>query len=417
MPRTTISRSKLMSALLVLCTAAVPAAVYAQSPTNPTADSHTVRKGDTLWDLARQYYGDPLLWPQIYRLNTTVVEDPHWIYPGEVLNLRGDGSTAAVPAAGSTAAAQPAAVAATDTAAAQPAAAADSAAPADAMAANPEPVDAADTATVASEEYADQPMGDDTTGALFPSANARTVTPYTADVASQYRPLRRTEFFSSGYVTEGQKLPLGRVTGPVTPKDVDIHSNGRSGAYIRTQIGIIPPKGATYQVGDTLMIVSVGRQVPKYGNMVFPTGMAVVRDVSRQENVAEIVAQYNEVYRGMNVLPAEKFPGSGTSRAVPISDGIAGKVLTRVNRTRLNLTQDVLILDKGRSDGVALGDIFEIRRTVVSHPDAADTAPDVIARLQVVHVKDHTASGKIVWLGTGSVPDGAPARQVAKLPS
>jgi hypothetical protein len=102
---------------------------------------------------------------------------------------------------------------------------------------------------------------------------------------------------------------------------------------------------------------------------------------------------------------------------VPISDGVTGKVLARVNRSRLNLTQDVLILDKGRSDGVALGDIFEVRRAVVSHADAADTTPEVIARLQVVHVKDHTASGKIVWLGSGDVPDGAAARQIAKLPS
>jgi len=43
---------------------------------------HIVEKGDTLWDLAQQYLGDPYLWPQIWERNPYIL-DSHWIYPGD----------------------------------------------------------------------------------------------------------------------------------------------------------------------------------------------------------------------------------------------------------------------------------------------------------------------------------------------
>jgi hypothetical protein len=43
---------------------------------------HTIVKGDTLWDLAAHYLGDPFLWPQIWERNS-YIKDSHWIYPGD----------------------------------------------------------------------------------------------------------------------------------------------------------------------------------------------------------------------------------------------------------------------------------------------------------------------------------------------
>jgi hypothetical protein len=46
------------------------------------AASHTVVRGDTLWDISEAYLGSPVVWPKIWKSNPGV-KDPHWIYPGE----------------------------------------------------------------------------------------------------------------------------------------------------------------------------------------------------------------------------------------------------------------------------------------------------------------------------------------------
>ena len=52
----------------------------------PGEQVHVIARGDTLWDLAAKYYGNPYLWPQIWEKNQYIL-DAHWIYPGDPLVL------------------------------------------------------------------------------------------------------------------------------------------------------------------------------------------------------------------------------------------------------------------------------------------------------------------------------------------
>jgi LysM repeat protein len=76
---------------------------------NPNAPlSYTVQRGDTLWDISSLFLRDPWLWPEIWHVNPSV-QNPHLIYPGDVLTLAygADGSPQVTMARGDAVRVQP----------------------------------------------------------------------------------------------------------------------------------------------------------------------------------------------------------------------------------------------------------------------------------------------------------------------
>ncbi len=377
---------------LAVLTLAVPATgALAQEPLPQT---HTVRKGDTLWDLAQLYLKDPFLWPGIYRLNTDVVEDPHWIYPGEILRIAPDATVAAVPTMDTPAPAGPvdtSAVGATE----------DSS---ETLARGPQQPSSAETPV---DEWAP----------LFEAQRARTVAEILKAYTDQpYRPLRQSEFYSSGFLTENQRLPYGQVLGPVTPSQIKATSS-RANALPYSTIALAAPRGATYEVGDTLLIVRIGEEVEPYGRAIVPTGLVQVTQAVDGHYLGSVVAVYGAIRNGQQVLPVESFTQGSGVRAVPIADGVRGALLGGLGRQDLKEPQMVVFIDKGREHGVTPGDLFEVRRRPARLSDGTLRVNELMATLQIVHARARTATAIVLTVVSPDIPPGTDVVQVAKLPS
>jgi len=74
-------RTVLAAALLTVATYAVAAEMREGHP-----DTYTVKRGDTLWDIAGKFLKRPWLWPEIWQANPQI-KNPHLIYPGDVISL------------------------------------------------------------------------------------------------------------------------------------------------------------------------------------------------------------------------------------------------------------------------------------------------------------------------------------------
>ncbi len=48
---------------------------------------HTVKAGDSLSKIAKQHYGDPMKYTDIFEANKPMLSDPNKIFPGQVLRI------------------------------------------------------------------------------------------------------------------------------------------------------------------------------------------------------------------------------------------------------------------------------------------------------------------------------------------
>jgi LysM domain-containing protein len=423
MRRTTICRSSLIPVPVALAavllgapplraqdtTAAPPPTPAEAPPPGQVPASHVVQRGETLWSIAQLYYTDPLLWPEIYRQNTSVIEDPHWIYPGEVLNL--------APVLAGQPAEQP-----TEVVVAPEAGDTIRAAPVDSggdtlRAAPPDTLPPPDTTQAVVDVPPPPEPEPETPGyeTIFGRRRqARTIGSLVGLGTEMYRPVRRGEFYSAGFLSERERLPFGNVIGATAPPAIATLSQSSS-AQIYTEIAVRPPSGASYHVNDSLLVVRIDRSVSGWGDVIVPQGIARVTAVQERQILAQVVAQFGRVRDGHFTIPLEPFNDPGFVRPAPVENGLAGRVVDARDLHPLAGPQQIFFIDKGRSDGVVPGDIFEVFRPAEQR--AGGASEQIIAWLLIVHTREKSASGLVLNLTHPDVSPRMPVRLVRKMPS
>ena len=363
LPRVTSIRVTTIAALSLAV--AVPLAAGAQEAGNPLPASHTVKRRDTLWDIAKLYLGDSFLWPEIYRLNTDVIEDPHWIYPGEVLKL--PGAHAKVVAVTPPEAPAPVQKAATPVVT-QPAA------PRDTI---PQPIVAPAKNAVRLGEYTAAPWVDQRKG---PSG--------------------------SGYIIQAVDIP-------------GIASHDQSHLNLYDRVMISPPNGAAAG-RQVYLSYRMGPLIEDLGQIIIPTGLI---EVARPANpgdaaVGRVIAMFGRVDQGQRLIPYDTSAAAAAGRPSPVVDGKSGKVRW-VSGEPVNASlQDYLVLDISNRDGVKAGDQIELYKPRQKPGDGRDLwLPEVsIGRAQVLRVTQFGATAIITGQAQPKIAEGTAARVAAKMP-
>lgn len=230
-----------------------------------------------------------------------------------------------------------------------------------------------------------------------------------------YRPIRPVESRAAAFLTEEREMAFGIALGPTSPPQVKAF-----GSTAVTQIGSLfavqPPTGGSYRPGDTLS-VGTRRNGPKgWGEIIQPTGLVVVVEVTPRQTVTEVVKIFGPMREGQVVLPAVGVSQPGEVTPVPTEAGPTGTVLGAAEMRELIIPGGHLFIDMGTDDGIRQGDFVEVRRPATMRVNAPDTVEETMATGQVVHANGASSTVKLINVQSPDVAPGTPVVRIATLP-
>jgi hypothetical protein len=361
---------------------------------------HVVREGDTLWDLAQFYLSDPFLWPEIYRLNTVVVEDPHWIYPAEELALPGPGVIAPEVPGEARVPGEEVGV--------------PEEVPEEVPAEERVPGELAELPEIPSPQEAQQVMVQGRTVFAAP-ALTRTTLRYEPTPPLPAISVTEWDFMRASMLVELSELgPRGEVVDIGVPTSVDLPLVATPARYDR--IYISHPGSQPPEPGERMLLSRIERSVRPYGRVVRPTGVAVVAAVYEDVSIAVVTDIFDHIDIGNQVTRLERFQMERGVFAQPVSAGPTGELVALLDEQYVPTVEDIVFINVGRGEGLAVGDEFEIyapsRRADTGHR----LPPAHLGEGRVIRVTESTATLRVFQQSYAALATGMPVRLIRKMP-
>jgi LysM repeat protein len=296
------------------------------SPLVAPEGPYVVKKGDTLWGISRDLLQDPLLWPRLWEQNS-FISNPNLIFPGDQLVVPGKDLSPAAPVVEVPTPAAPAQTVEAPPPA-PPAAPALPPPPAPPVAAVPPP------APVQVQPAPEPPV---------PPAS------------------RHAMVCSPGLVPEQMVDRVGIGTLVMSAEDRVMLS-----MEDRVVVGL--DDNRSVKTGDRLLVAREGRRLihprtgQSAGRVLYAVGLLDVTGVQARVVQARVSYSCGPIGLGDRVMPFTPllFPEEKTLQ--PARRSVSGIVVDSLRGEEFMGLQQMAFVDVGANQGVALGDVFAIRR-------------------------------------------------------
>lgn len=333
-------------------------------------DTYTIQSGDTLWDICARLLGDPFFWPKLWTFNQYIT-NPHWIYPGNLLSFR-EGTETQPPQFEVT---KPDAVAS---------------GPTEATPTEATPMEATPSAQTeeVQEGFGMAPEAPQPQVAMvdpFPIANPRKDdSPFEVNLRQE------------GFIADEQLPAIGNVFKSEKPVK-NLAENDE--VYLRMNDSTQAQVGKRFTVYRTLRRV---KHPKTKGYLGFLTKIlaeieVIALDKEGGAATARIVTSYDVINRGDPIT--EKVDVLRKVNLSPNTAALDGMIVeSMVDDLTILGSGDVIYIDKGKEDGVQIGNTIDVIRTgdPLSRGSDAGLPNEVVGRMVIVGMRGRTSTAVIV---------------------